>query len=359
MPLCPFAPLLLSIPLLIGKARKAQGLPTMNVQENSIKAVPILRLQALCKNFPTGRLPGESIRVVDNVDMNVEAGEIRGIVGESGAGKTTLARCSLRLVEPSSGSIQFCGQELTSLGPKLLRARRRDFQMVFQDSYASLNPTMTVEQILLEPLQVHNVGDNNYRHGRMQELLEAVSLSESLIHRKPAELSGGQQQRVGIARGLILKPRLLIADEPVSALDASVQAQILNLLAELKRQYELTLILISHSLCAIHYLCTHISVLYGGRLVEEAPAAIFFGEPKHPYSKALLDATLVLDPSRPKDSRIIKENSFSPPNPRSGCAFHPYCSHSLPICARQAPHLKEVKRGEKVACFLHNQESEK
>jgi oligopeptide/dipeptide ABC transporter ATP-binding protein len=331
----------------------------MNAHENAMKAVPILRLQGLCKNFPTGGFLGEGIRVVDTVDMDVGAGEIRGIVGESGAGKTTLARCSLRLIEPSSGSIQFSGQDLTSLDPARLRAMRKDFQMVFQDSYASLNPAMTVEQILLEPLQVHHVGDKVYRHSRMQELLDAVSLSESLIHRKPAELSGGQQQRIGIARGLILKPRLLIADEPVSALDASVQAQILNLLAELKKQYALTLILISHSLCAIHYLCTHISVLYRGRIVEEAPAATFFGEPRHPYSKALLDATLVLDPSQIKDSRTIKENTASTPNPRSGCAFRPYCSHHLPICARQAPDLKEVEKGERVACFLHNQASEK
>lgn len=331
----------------------------MNTQENFTKDVPILKLQGLRKNFPAGSFLGKGICVVDNVDMDVEAGEIRGIVGESGAGKTTLARCSLRLIEPSSGSVRFVGQDLMALSAAQLRARRKDFQMVFQDAYASLNPTMTVEQILLEPLQVHHVGDRDFRHRLLHELLEAVSLSKSLMSRKPAELSGGQQQRVGIARGLILKPRLVIADEPMSALDASVQAQILNLLADLKRQYALTLILISHSLCAIHYLCTHISVLYKGRCVEEAPAAIFFGEPKHPYSKTLLDATPVLDAPKPTHLRAMKVSYSSLPNTQLGCAFYPYCSYRLPVCAHEAPPLKEVKRGEKVACFLYSQQSEK
>jgi len=234
--------------------------------------------------------------------------------------------------------------------------------MVFQQ-YHLIGRLSALDNVLTGRLAAHGALRSMFPLPRADRLLalealDRVGLADRALHRAD-QLSGGQQQRVGIARGLILKPRLVIADEPVSALDASVQAQILNLLAELKRQYELTLILISHSLCAIHYLCTHISVLYGGRLVEEAPAAIFFGEPKHPYSKALLDATLVLDPSKPKDSRTKKENNASPPNPRSGCAFHPYCSHRLPICARQAPDLKEVKRGERVACFLHNQESEK
>jgi oligopeptide/dipeptide ABC transporter ATP-binding protein len=329
----------------------------MNTREDSTKAIPILKIQSLCKNFPAGSFRGEGIRVVDNVDMDVNVGEIRGIVGESGAGKTTLARCSLRLLEPSSGSIHFNGQDITKLNPASLRAKRKEFQMVFQDAYASLNPAMTVGQILMEPLQVHKVGDKNYRHRRIRESLETVSLSESLIHRRPAELSGGQQQRVGIARGLILKPRLVIADEPVSALDASVQAQILNLLADLKRQYELTLILISHSLCAIHYLCTNISVLYRGGLVEEAPAAVFFQEPRHPYSKALLDATLVLDPRQRNHFRSGRVGDYSLPSIQFGCAFHPFCARRLPLCARQAPPLREVKKNERVACFLHSQES--
>jgi oligopeptide transport system ATP-binding protein len=313
-------------------------------------SVPILGIRGLTKSFPAGRFRERSIRVVDNVDMDVSAGEIRGIVGESGAGKSTLVRCSLRLLEPSSGSIQFNGDELTHLNASSLRARRRDFQMVFQDPYASLNRYMTVEQILMEPLQIHKIGDCDFRIRRVREMMEAVSLSESFMNRKPSELSGGQQQRVGIARGLILKPRLLVADEPVSALDASVQAQILNLMAELKRQYSLTLILISHSLSAIHYLCTHISLLYRGRLVEEAPAEVFFTEPKHPYGKTLLDATMVLDPYQ---GHQVRSTAAVNTVTGSGCAFHPFCAQKLSICARQVPQLKQVKEGEKVACFLH------
>jgi oligopeptide/dipeptide ABC transporter ATP-binding protein len=331
----------------------------MNTQINLSKDVPILKLEGLCKKFTIGRFPGKSFCALDNVEMDVGAGEIRGIVGESGAGKTTLARCSLRLIEPSNGSVWFDGQNLMGLSAAQLRARRKDFQMVFQDAYASLNPAMTVQQILLEPLEVHHVGDRESRHQLMFELLEAVSLSKSLISRKAAELSGGQQQRVGIARGLILKPRLVIADEPMSALDASVQAQMLNLLADLKKQYALTLILISHSLCAIHYLCTHISVLYRGRLVEEAPAEFFFGGPKHPYSRTLLDATPVLGALKPLHSHPAKLNYSSPPNTQMGCAFYPCCSHRFAVCAREAPPLKEVKNGERVACFLYHQPSEK
>ena len=324
----------------------------MNATENT----PILRLQGLCKNFPIGSFWGNHIRVIDHVDMDVGAGEIRGIVGESGAGKSTLARCSLRLLEPTSGSVYFCGEDLTHLSASSLRAKRREFQMVFQDPYASLNPGMTIAQILMEPLQVHKIGDREYRLRRIRESLDSVSLSESLMSRKPADLSGGQQQRVGIARGLILKPRLVIADEPVSALDASVQAQILNLMAELKRQYAHTLILISHSLPAVHYLCTHISVLYRGRLVEEAPAEVFFREPKHPYSRALLDATLVLDPRKSNQVRSAMVNDAFHRD-AVGCSFRPHCSYQLPICAQAIPRLSEVNKSETVACFLHSGEA--
>ncbi len=240
-------------------------------------------------------------------------------------------------------SVQFDGQDLASLSPAALRAKRKEFQMIFQDSFASLNPGMTVEQVLSEPLKIHNVGTGDSRDRRIGELLESVSLSTSLIHRKSSELSGGQQQRLGIARGLALKPRLLIADEPVSALDASVQAQILNLLGDLKRQYDLTLILISHSLHAVHYLCTHISVLYKGRLVEEAPAPSFFREPKHPYSRILLESH-----ARPGTAQ---EESTLPPlqamdpssaSTLSGCAFYAYCPHRLPVCREQVPPLSET-----------------
>jgi oligopeptide/dipeptide ABC transporter ATP-binding protein len=289
---------------------------------------------------------------VDHVSTSVGPEEIRGIVGESGSGKTTLARCSLRLIEPSSGCTYFDGRNLADLSNTELRNARREFQMVFQDPFSSLNPSMTVEDILLEPLRIHAIGSPPERRERLRELIDAVSLDEAWMTRQPAELSGGQQQRVGIARALALKPRLLIADEPVSALDVSVQAQILNLLSDLKRRYALTLVLISHSLYVVHYLCTHISVMYRGRIVEEAPAPSFFEGPRHPYSRMLLEAMPVLDPSGRKSIRAAKEDLGSAPGTGSGCAFYPYCSQRLSICGEQAPGLSEVASGESVACFL-------
>ena len=206
-----------------------------------------------------------------------------------------------------------------------------------------------------EPLKIHNVGTEDSRYRRIGELLESVSLSASLTHRKSSELSGGQQQRLGIARGLALKPRLLIADEPVSALDPSVQAQILNLLGDLKSQYDLTLIIISHSLHAVHYLCTHISVLYKGRLVEEAPAPSFFREPKHPYSRILLESMPVLEPLKKTISSSIPKADISSAGALSGCAFYAYCPHRLPVCRENIPPLSETYPQEKVACFLYAQ----
>lgn len=324
---------------------------------NSAESVPILEIRKLCKDFRSSGIGGEiaraPLRAVDAVDMEIDPGEIRGIVGESGSGKTTLARCSLRLLEPSSGSIYFDGHNLDSLSHAALRAKRREFQMVFQDPYASLNPAMTVEELILEPLRIHKIGTRETQTQHLRELLDAVSLSELLVKRRPLELSGGQQQRVGIARALALKPRLLIADEPVSSLDASVQAQILNLLADLKRKYELTLILISHSLCVIHYLCTRISVMYRGRIVEEAPAAAFFKQPRHPYSKLLLDTMLILDSSQRNGTHLAGPPVAFSLNAPLGCSFHPRCPRALELCRAEIPCLKEVAPGEKVACFLY------
>jgi oligopeptide/dipeptide ABC transporter ATP-binding protein len=315
--------------------------------------VPLLEIQGLCKRFFPGRLWGGSIRVVDNVDMKVGAGEIRGIAGESGSGKTTLARCSLWLSKPSGGLVRFDGNDLGKLNPSVLRAKRREFQMIFQDSFASLNPALTVEEILSEPFQIHQLEAGELRDHRIRDLMAAVSLDASLIRRRPAELSGGQQQRVGIARGLSLNPRLLIADEPVSALDASVQAQILNLLADLPRRYGLTLIIISHSLYALHYLCSGISVMYQGRIVEEAPAAQFFENPLHPYSRLLIDSVPRLGSPRPERSRPAMEENPFPFRSGSGCSFHPRCPKKLPVCSKQAPALMEISPGQKVACFLY------
>ena len=358
---------------------------------------PLLRVEGLCKDFD-GR------RIVDQVDMAVARGEIRGIVGESGCGKTTLARCSLMLLKPSSGTIWLDGLNLAELSAEELRRKRREFQMVFQDPYAALNPRMTVEEILLEPLQIHSIGTPEDRRQRLGNLVEAVSLDSAWMQRKPSELSGGQQQRVGIARALALQPRLLVADEPVSALDVSVQAQILNLLSDLKSRYNLTLVLISHSLYAIHYLCTHVSVMYGGRIVEEAPTSRFFLDPKHPYSQLLLESMPVVDTSAsgeplprlrrgsmrtetwfPGSASVplayAAETAALPGKPevlgdvygetrrkrtvpahacdnRAGCVFYSNCPQRMNECGNTRPQLNDLAPGERVACLLYGDAEE-
>ena len=256
---------------------------------------PLLKVKGLRKDFSsTGRPNGPLFRAIDGVDLAIDAGETFALVGESGCGKTTLARCVLRLLEPSSGSIEFDGTDLHSLSPIALRHKRREFQMVFQDPLASLDPLMTVREILLEPFQAQEMGSSSERAAWIEELLDLAGLDRTLVNRRPALLSGGQQQRVGIARALALKPRLLVADEPVSALDASVQVKILNLLAEFQKRYKLTLFLISHSLPVVRYLATCVAVMRAGRIVEEGPADSFFAGPNHPYSQALLESTPVL-----------------------------------------------------------------
>ncbi len=317
------------------------------------RTTPLLKVRGLCKDFVSGGLWGVRTQALRDVDMEVARGEVRGIVGESGSGKTTLARCSLRLLDPTRGAVEFDGQDLAALSPAALRRRRREFQMVFQDPFASLDPAMSVEEILREPLSVHKAGTRKLQDERIRELLHEVALGESLIRRKPAELSGGQQQRVGIARGLALKPRLLVADEPVSALDVSVQAQILNLLAGLTKQYGLTLVLISHSLYAVHYLCASITVMYRGRIIEESPAARFFEGPRHPYSRLLLDSMPALGSTRGTGSSREERGREPIPQAQAGCSFRPRCPHAMPVCGEKLPPLAEIGKGEKAACFLY------
>jgi len=307
---------------------------------------PLLQVVGLCKDF-------EGRRIVDHVNLEVARREIRGIVGESGSGKTTLARCSLMLLNPSAGTVCFDGRNLAELSGTELRQKRREFQMVFQDPYAALNPRMTIEEILLEPLQIHSVGSTREKRERVQELIESVSLDSAWMNRKPSELSGGQQQRVGIARALALKPRLLVADEPVSALDVSVQAQVLNLLSDLKNRYDLTLALISHSLYAIHYLCTHVSVMYGGRIVEEGPASRFFTNPRHPYSQLLLESMPVLGASASVGTRKTAKAQTDSRNSGTGCVYYFACPRRMDGCKDRRPPLTEPAPGEMVACFLY------
>jgi oligopeptide/dipeptide ABC transporter ATP-binding protein len=326
----------------------------MITRENLKEAIPLLKTQKLSRDFRSGGFCGSISRALDNVSMEVHPGEILGIAGESGSGKTTLARCSLWLLRPTSGSVCFDGQDLAELSPAVLRAKRQQFQMIFQDPYASLNPNMTVGEILWEPFRVHKIDQGENPEFRLRELLDAVSLNEVLLRRKPAELSGGQLQRVGIARGLSLNPRLLIADEPVSALDVSVQAQILNLLADLKSRYNLTLILISHSLYAINYLCDRVSVMFRGRIIEEAPSSVFFKEPKHPYSRVLLESMPIMGPIKKNRYFQLRGSTAPDPNGNSFCAYHTDCPHVFSTCREKVPGLYEIRPGEKVACFLYH-----
>ncbi len=312
---------------------------------------PLLKIRGLRKEFRD--TAGKPLHAVRGVDLDVYAGETLGLVGESGCGKSTMARCALRLVEPTSGSVYFDSVDVFALGDAELRNKRRQFQIIFQDPLAALDPRMTVGQIIAEPLEVHGLGTRSWRGDRVRDLMEAVALDPHLTGRRPSSLSGGQQQRVGIARALALKPRLLVADEPVSALDASIQAQVLNLLIELQKRFTLTLVLISHSLGVVHYLCTRVAVMYLGRIVEEAPAADFFMRPLHPYSRLLLRSM----PGLHEDPRVPAGGCAgdipSPLNPPSGCSFHPRCSESLPKCREQAPRLDPHEPGRKTACFLY------
>jgi len=319
---------------------------------------PILEMRSLSKTFRAGiRQGGRLVHALTDIDLTVEAGESLGIVGESGCGKSTLARCALRLLKPDKGSVLYRGLDLQDLPPQELRTLRSEFQIVFQDSLASLNPRMTVREILAEPFEVHRRGRQEAGARRMTELIAEVGLDESLIHRRPAELSGGQQQRVAIARALALNPRLLIADEPVSALDASVQTQILNLLGQIRQEHGISLVMISHSFPVIRYLCSRIVVMYLGRIVEDAPADEFFRAPGHPYSRALLESMPVMHQKSPAGRPALPGEVPSAAAPPPGCPFHPRCPSVLAGCRMEIPPLRVCGRA-KVACFLVDQDGE-
>ncbi len=315
---------------------------------------PLLSLQGVSKIFTAGGLwSGRPIRAVDRVDLEVGPRETVGLVGESGCGKTTLARCALYLTEPTSGRVCFDGLDLKSLSPGDLRRKRREFQIIFQDLFASLDPNLNIRATLAEPFEAHGLGTRRERLEWVENLAEAVYLDRSLLDRRPDSLSGGQLQRVGIARALALKPRLLVADEPVSALDASVQAQILNLLADLQKSFGLTLVLISHSLHVVHYMCTRVAVMYFGRIVEETTAARFFARQMHPYSELLLRSLPAFGTRDAGPEAAAAGEIPRPTAPPRGCAFHPRCPHVRARCRENAPELKPCDGGAKVACFLY------
>ncbi len=293
------------------------------------------------------------VRAVDGVSLKVRRGETLGLVGESGCGKSTLGRTLIKLYEPTGGAIRFLGQDITRFGPAMMRPLRRKMQMIFQDPYASLNPRMTVGGIVGEALSIHDLGERKERKKQVVDLLEKVGLRPEAADRYPHEFSGGQRQRVGIARALSVSPDLIIADEPVSALDVSIQAQVINLLKDLQDELDLTFIFIAHDLNVVEYFSDRVAVMYLGKVVEEAPSRELYRNPRHPYTRALLSAVPESKPRKEKKARVLLEGDVpSPMNPPSGCYFHPRCAHVTDRCRLESPKAYSVGEDHFSACFL-------
>ena len=320
-------------------------------------AEPLLEVRALVKHFPITRgivlqRNVGAVKAVDGVSFDVMRGETLGIVGETGCGKSTTARLIMRLLDATSGEIRFDGQDITRLHGSRLKAVRREMQMVFQDPYSSLNPRKTVGSIVAEPFAIHGLEkDGERRRRRVQELLETVGMNPEHYNRYPHEFSGGQRQRIGVARALALNPKLLIADEPVSALDVSIQAQVLNLLRDLQRRLGLTVVFIAHDLSVIRHMCDRVAVMYLGKIAEIGPGDALYDFPRHPYTGALLSAVPVADPSRHGvQRRLLSGDVPSPANPPRACRFHTRCPKAQELCSTQEPPLEDKGSGTRAAC---------
>jgi oligopeptide transport system ATP-binding protein len=326
-------------------------------QRREFMTEPLLKVENLKKHFPiTGGIlgrPVSSVKAVDGVSFTVNKGETLGIVGESGCGKSTTGRMLMRLIDPSEGKVTFEDRELTTLSNSEMRKIRREIQMVFQDPYASLNPRHTVEKILEEPLKVHGIGSAKERKERVHELLNIVGLSSYHAKRYPHQFSGGQRQRIGIARALMTKPKLIIADEPVSALDVSIQSQVLNLMQDLQKEFELTYIFIAHDLGVVRHISDRVGVMYLGKMVELSDSENLYEKPLHPYTQALLSAVPIPDPDFKRETQLLQGDIPSPSNPPSGCTFHTRCPFATEVCKEKVPEFKEHQPGHYVACHLY------
>ncbi|HKW39777.1 MAG TPA: oligopeptide/dipeptide ABC transporter ATP-binding protein [Gemmatimonadales bacterium] len=323
-------------------------------------APALVDVHDLVKHFPGARRwlglgqPRTVIRAVDGVSFTIASGRTLGLVGESGCGKSTTGRAMLRLIEPDRGRVTIDGQDVLTLGPRELRALRRRMQIVFQDPYGSLNPRMTVRQALAEPLAIHRIASGAGAQRRIAALLEEVGLDPAFQGSYPHELSGGQRQRVGIARALSVEPHVLVLDEPVSALDVSIQAQVLNLLVDLQQRRRLTYLFIAHDLAVVKHIADEVAVMYLGKIVERAPASALYGGPRHPYTTSLLSAVPVPDPRAQRHRIVLPGDVPSPAHPPSGCPFHPRCPHPKKNdrCRTEPPALREVMPRQLVACHF-------
>ena len=317
----------------------------------------LLVVKNLKKYYPItgGVLGGEVgvVKAVDDVSFSVKRGQTLGLVGESGCGKSTTGRALLRLIEPTAGEVHFDGVNVTTLAADEMRKMRRDMQIVFQDPFASLNPRHNIEKILEEPLVVHGIGTSAERKKRVEEMLEVVGLSSYHARRYPHQFSGGQRQRIGIARALMLNPKLIVADEPVSALDVSIQSQVLNLMRDLQRDLGLTYLFIAHDLSVVRHISNRVGVMYLGRIVELTSSEQLYGNPLHPYTKALLSAVPTPDPDAARDRVILQGDVPSPSNPPSGCTFHTRCPHATDECRTLRPAFQDAGDGHFVACHLY------
>ena len=319
---------------------------------------PLLSVRNLVKRFPvTGGILGrtlEHVHAVDGVSFDIAAGETLGLVGESGCGKSTTGRCILRLIEPTSGEVRFDGRDVMAADARGLRELARGMQIIFQDPFASLNPRMTVGAIIGEALTIHKLARNVREYDeRVVNLLETVGLHADYRSRYPHEFSGGQRQRIGIARALAVSPRLIVCDEPVSALDVSIQAQVINLLEDLQRQFGLAYLFIAHDLSVVEHISRRVAVMYLGRIVELASAHDLYATPRHPYTEALLSAVPVPDPAAKRQRIVLQGDVPNPIRPPAGCHFHPRCPHAMERCRSEAPLLREVAPGHLAACHLN------